>query len=216
MGMGDTLPDDTSIPCHLRLVRLPWIDGDYIPNGCYYGGSNGENWIYYATGDAGDIRAELYVRAVNRLDAKTKIRAKLPKASFVGGGVDQSPVDKLTPFELAYVTAALWSSNDDSTGDPLDDKFGPKDITRDTLAAMVADCVKFQADNAVDLAEYYRVGGTEKSAGGDFWLTRNHHGSGYWDDDKIGKDLGERLTVAAQKFREVNLWVTSGGKVRQD
>ena len=50
---------------------------------------------------------------------------------------------QLDEFTLAYVEAALWSSNDDSTpqgGEPLDANYGIDDIDPDTLAAMIEDC----------------------------------------------------------------------------
>ena len=46
--------------------------------------------------------------------------------------------------------------------------------------------------------------GTEE-AGHDFWLTRNRHGSGFWDED-IG-DVGRQLTEAACACGECNLYV---------
>ena len=35
----------------------------------------------------------------------------------------------------------------------------------------------------------------------DFWLTRNHHGAGYWDGD-WNKIIGEKLTQYAHSFGE--------------
>ena len=58
---------------------------------------------------------------------------------------------QLDDFTLAYIEAALWSSNDDSTpqgGEPLDANYGIDDIDPDTLAAMIEDCRRFQEENA--------------------------------------------------------------------
>jgi len=39
----------------------------------------------------------------------------------------------------------------------------------------------------------------------DFWLTRNHHGAGFWDKgDRYGEAESLELTEIAQKFKEVN------------
>ncbi len=62
------------------------------------------------------------------------------------------------------------------------------------------DCANFQAACESDLE-----GEDEARAGHDFWLTRNHHGAGFWDGD-YEKAKGERLTKAAEGFREVDVW----------
>lgn len=46
--------------------------------------------------------------------------------------------------------------------------------------------------------------------GHDFWLTRNHHGSGYWDKkvyNYIVSDGSDRLTKLAQEFNEVSIYL---------
>jgi hypothetical protein len=105
-------------------------------------------------------------------------------------------------FLEAYIEAALWSSNDESTpqgGEPLDKNYGPEDLAPETLQSMKADCDKFQAENAQDIA------GHEAQAGHDLWLTRNFHGCGYWDGD--WPEAGDRLTEACRAFPEVSLYV---------
>ena len=47
--------------------------------------------------------------------------------------------------------------------------------------------------------------GDWEHAGHDFWLTRNGHGTGYWDRD-MGS-VGARLTEAAKSFGEVYLYL---------
>ncbi len=109
-------------------------------------------------------------------------------------------------FLNAYIVAALWSSNDEATpegGEPLDANYGPNDLHAETLEKMKADCDRFQAENATDIA------GSEERAGHDFWLTRNHHGCGFWDGD--WPEAGERLTQACRNFPEVNLYVGDDG-----
>lgn len=85
-------------------------------------------------------------------------------------------------FTTAYIEAALWSStdnSDDSGCRPLDDNYSIEDIAHETLASILEDCKAFQEDHAQD------IGGNVEQAGHDFWLTRNHHGAGFWDE--IGK-----------------------------
>ncbi len=67
---------------------------------------------------------------------------------------------------------------------------------------MIEDCEAFQAANVADLAEM-----ADSRAGFCFWLNRNGHGSGFWDEDTIPNDVGERLSEACEDFGECNLYV---------
>jgi len=122
---------------------------------------------------------------------------------------------KLDDFTCAYLECALWSSTDESTpagGEPLDDNYSIYDIDTDTLTKMAEDCARFQAENATDLALW-----TAAELGGhDLWLTRNGHGCGFWDRDSLSADAGKRLTEAAHKLGEFNLYVGDDGKIYGD
>jgi hypothetical protein len=76
------------------------------------------------------------------------------------------------------------------------------------IAQAVKDCKAFQDQGAVLLAEAYtRPGYNAERAGNDFWLTRCHHGCGFWDrDELVAGDLGDKLTALAHGFGE--RWVT--------
>jgi hypothetical protein len=100
---------------------------------------------------------------------------------------------------------------------PLDDNYDIDDISPTTLAEMVNDCAKFQEENSELLAKVdYKIrpdGGSEMSyAGHDFWLTRCGHGAGFWDGD-LEEDLGDKLTEACKKYKEVDLYVGDDGKI---
>lgn len=126
---------------------------------------------------------------------------------------------ELDEFTCAYIEASLWSSNDesdDSGGKPLDTNYDVDDIAPDALTTIIADCQKFQSDNAADLALAYdlypqREWSPESQAGHDFWLTRNGHGVGFWDRG-IG-EVGDRLTEASNKCGEVHLYVGDDGAI---
>jgi hypothetical protein len=108
-------------------------------------------------------------------------------------------------FTEAYVECALWSTNDESDpqgGDPLDKNYSVEDINPDTLAWMEADCKRFQEENATDIV------GREEQAGHDFWLSRNHHGAGFFDG-KWGA-VGDILQERAEAYGEVCLYVEDG------
>lgn len=112
-------------------------------------------------------------------------------------------------FTAAYIEAALWSSNDESTpqgGQPLDANYTAADIAPETLALMTHDCEAFQRAHAADIALDL------ERAGHDFWLTRNHHGAGFWDGDWSDK-IGNRLTTASHAFGDFSLYIGDDGRV---
>ena len=107
---------------------------------------------------------------------------------------------------------------------------GYTDLHPDSLAAIRADCEAWQAANAglLSIALGPMSGYDEQQAGRDYWLTRNHHGAGFWDREELrvvdiatrpdgtftdsGEDeglpflgrLGELLTNAAHGAGEVS------------
>lgn len=108
-------------------------------------------------------------------------------------------------FARSYIETALWSSTDnaDETGGrPLDENYGVDDIAPETIARMVLDCETFQSDNASDLAE---SGLTEKRAGHDFWLNRNGHGAGFWDEGN--GPVFQRLSKASKAYGTFDLYI---------
>ena len=123
----------------------------------------------------------------------------------------------LDDFTRAYIEAALWSSTDESTpdgGEPMDANYDIDDIAPETLAGIVEDCRRFQAENAADLALYDHPQWSAAELGGhDLWLTRNRHGTGFWDRDYLPEDAGERLTAAAHKCGEIDLYVGDDGLI---
>jgi len=126
-------------------------------------------------------------------------------------------IDKFDPFTLAYIECALWSTNDESDesgGNPLDDNYGPEDIVAETLEIMLADCKRFQEENAADIAAGPDGPGysAAERAGHDFFLTRNGHGCGFWDGD-WPEEVGARLTEAAKNFGDVWLCVGDNGMI---
>lgn len=135
-------------------------------------------------------------------------------------------------FLAAYVEAAVWSSTDTPDGvmaepvelDSLDfvqEAYSVIDVfTPEAQEQILKDCMHFMDDNMSDLvfagtlyAKSQR--GTQWSgpslAGHDFWLTRNHHGAGYFDRG-LGA-VGDRLTEACKAYRELDLYVTDDQKI---
>lgn len=123
---------------------------------------------------------------------------------------------KLDKFTAAYIEAALWSTTDECGEEPLDKNYTVDDIAPATLEQMKADCKKFQDENGeLIVDENYLVSSSydvDDHAGHDFWLTRNGHGAGFWDGDWESL-VGQKLTEAAHKFGEFNLYLGDDKKI---
>jgi CRISPR/Cas system CMR subunit Cmr6 (Cas7 group RAMP superfamily) len=115
-------------------------------------------------------------------------------------------------FVRAYLTCALWATNDASTdaGVPLDQNYTISDIASSTIKAAIRDCKKFREENATALEGY-----SDSQAGHDLFLTRCNHGTGYWDrDQKYTTEANEKiLTDAAHAMGEVWFYVGDDGKI---
>ena len=126
----------------------------------------------------------------------------------------------------AYIKTALWSSTGDDI-ENLDDKYDTEHLAPETIAKMQSDLDKFFTflERAQDgdrtllesALEYAGSVAKEFDAEGrichDFWLTRCGHGCGFWDGDY--GHIGDRLTEAAKKFGNVDLYVGDDGLIYQ-
>ena len=132
------------------------------------------------------------------------------RSAGLEGANKNDKLNSLDKFTKQYIATALWITNDesnDSGGNPLDENYGPSDLTHEALDKMISDSKKFQEENSELLA---RAGDASQNAH-DFWLTRNGHGAGFWDRD-YDEDVNKGLTDAAHAYGSVNLYV-SGGKI---
>ncbi len=109
-------------------------------------------------------------------------------------------------FTQSYVTAALWTETDDAQN------YSVADIAPPSLRKMEGDCRLFQQQNAALLVSFYAAGFDSERAGHDFWLTRNGHGSGFWDED-APDDIRTGLTRASHAFGEQDLYVGDDKKI---
>jgi hypothetical protein len=73
---------------------------------------------------------------------------------------------------------------------------------------MAEDCRQFQADNAEDLSE---SGLSTERAGHDFWLNRNGHGSGFWDEGIA--PVFRRLSAASKVWGTFDLYLGDDGMI---
>lgn len=106
----------------------------------------------------------------------------------------------------AYIECALWSGVD-SAENPLDDNYTISDVSDELRDSVQRDVETFVGScYPLDL-----VGMDAEQLGHDLCLTRNGHGTGFWDRGYGAK--GERLTVCAQSLGESHWYVGDDGKV---
>ena len=106
-----------------------------------------------------------------------------------------------------YIVCALWSSTDDE-GTALDANYDVDDLAPETVSQMREDIRDF---TDVHLHLLQASGLTEEQIGHDFWLTRNRHGTGFWDRG-LGQ-VGDQLTKASHVYGEVYLYVGDDSKI---
>lgn len=104
-------------------------------------------------------------------------------------GARKNPTVRLEtwPCVQAYLEAALWSSSDEN-GEPYDKFFTIEDFSVEAVLQAEKDCQAFMDNNDVGDLDYAEIGRN-------YWLTRNHHGTGFWDMG-LGA-LGQQLTKSA-------------------
>lgn len=125
-------------------------------------------------------------------------------------------------IEQGYWSCALWSSTfselvgEDEMTVPMDRDYDLDDIHPATRAEHLVDLKEFVLDNLEDLvtAAMILADYTMSWVGHDFWLTRNHHGAGFWDRG-LGP-VGRRLYGAAHVYGGVDLYIDDEGKVRSE
>lgn len=115
---------------------------------------------------------------------------------------------RLDTFTQAYIDAALWSSTDESDentgGEPLDANYSADDIAPETMELMIEDCADFQERYAELLSN---SGIEDGRAGHDFFMSREGHGTGFFDEDTIDEEFQDPLQEAAESYGEFDLYV---------
>lgn len=125
-----------------------------------------------------------------------------------GGEISE---DRINEVLDNYMIAALWSSNDMDTDEPLDANYSISDIAPNTKIQMYKDVKKFMEDNLDAIEE---SGMTDDQLGHDIWLTRNGHGAGFFDRG-YDKDIEDKLEKSARDMKGVDLEVGDDGMIHQ-
>jgi hypothetical protein len=125
---------------------------------------------------------------------------------------------------VRILAETILATSCDENGIPLDRKYSPDDIDRDSLSSLYTDYAKF-VDSVEDqitaifgdqwdsIDEFYDViQPTENQAEKDFIFTRNGEGCGFWDGDWM-ESVSGILTEAAKKFPEIHAVPGDDGKI---
>ena len=102
-----------------------------------------------------------------------------------------------------YLRCAAWSSTDED-GEPLDSYQFSDEAEKQMRSDLDAFCELVESIPNLE-TEYAEAGETPVQFAHDFWLTRNHHGAGFWARG-LGK-IGERLTNLAYSMGGVDLYL---------
>lgn len=119
--------------------------------------------------------------------------------------------DALDEFTQGYLECALWASPGTDEEGELDELYTLDDLCDSALARCRAECQRFQTENAADLNSAEEAGCARDHLGHDLFLSRNRHGTGFWDRG-LGH-LGDRLQAAAEAFGPSNLFANDDGSL---
>ncbi len=111
-------------------------------------------------------------------------------------------------FLSGYLEAALWTDEEHIPGL---DSLTIFDADQATLAEATRLCRDFETANADALDRYYELSGrSDSDAGYDLWLTRNGHGTGFWD--RVSGDSFPELCAAAEALGEAYPYLSDDGE----
>lgn len=113
-----------------------------------------------------------------------------------------------------YTECAFWSSmNDnghDAEGNLIEDEGeymseSSANPSESLQRVFDEDCLKFyEANKDLIALAIESTGHSEARLGHDFWLTRNHHGAGFWDGS--WGEFGDALDAACEAFGDCELY----------
>lgn len=107
---------------------------------------------------------------------------------------------RFSEFLSAYREAVYFTERPDGAGAATWDN---ADESVSMVRALWDDCAAFFDAHTDDIFDYGAA-----QAGHDFWLTRNGHGAGFWEEDYGTPEICARLDAAARAAgpRAVYLW----------
>jgi len=114
--------------------------------------------------------------------------------------------DQIAAAVDAYLECALWTDTHPDSGCPYDYHYTVADFSAEARADAEWEITDFYTSNSADLEDL-----TPEQVGHDLWLTRNHHGVGFWDRDL--EEIGDRLTAAAHLRSMTHCYISDSGSL---
>ena len=107
----------------------------------------------------------------------------------------------------SYLECALWTNEEELKEQDSDTDLNINNFEEDSLIKTYLDIKKFLkiVGFAIDDID-------ESDIGHDLWLTRNGHGSGFWDRG-YDNDISDILTNAAKSLGSAYLFLNEQGKI---
>lgn len=138
---------------------------------------------------------------------------KLNQLLEVAAQLDESISVDINAVLKGYLAAALWSSSaeiEPFTDRSFDDNgYTIFDIDGQSTSKAKQDCARF-----VTLAGDALDGVPSEFIGHEFWLSRNGHGSGFFDSDYVeDQETRDKLQQMAKSFGEKDMYLGDDGKI---
>lgn len=213
----------TSNDDNIKQVFFGWASGAEFPE--FYGRSIEKNVRYATQGHdewQWDLTTELAEKMICNASATLAEHENFWKTDDIEPREEKANNDvlralsdclngtqeELDEFTAAYITAALWITNDESTpagGYPLEDNYGVMDISPGAMKNIKADCARFQEVNKALIKDDL------EDAGHNFWLTRTGSGCSFLDwpmEGRSSKETAQSLFLSSNKFG--NCWIEVG------
>jgi hypothetical protein len=228
MGRASTFNDPGTHPVTCHIVPMSMVDGDYDSGGAYWGNVPGEPMFHiFNKQDRDNPEGELVEHFVRAKDIDSAIVQAVADCPFP---IDFAPylgeLD-LDEFVDGFVKAALWSTtgtvDEEDLKNPsfegcevgddynLDDHFGPEDIHEEAMEQIRSDCEGFISECHELLLVAMNTGRPLDHLGHDFLLSKNGHGTGFWDRG-LG-ETGDLLHKASKPYGNTELCLGCNGKL---
>ena len=118
--------------------------------------------------------------------------------------------ERATDMTRGYLAAAAWADGHAATTDTDDAVIVTADMfDAATVAAALGTCAAFLAVHMTALETGHDDWGQH---GHDLWLTRQGHGTGFWDRG-YPADISRQLTGAARDLGETSIYISDGAAV---
>jgi hypothetical protein len=118
----------------------------------------------------------------------------------------------LLDFTDSYLATAQWVTCDSGEGARGFTKLAIKEARIDCEAFIVKVIAEFTPDEAHKILSY-AGNDVKRISGHDFYLTRNHHGAGFWDSaiyNELANNGCERLTKLSESCGEASAYIGRG------